>query len=175
MVQEIRPRIMKKPKLIKDSPRPSSGEMVQILRRHIPEVTAIEQDVFPNAWKEEDFITCLQQRNWTGKVYQSDNTVLGYVLYSLHKRRIHIENLAVRRDYWCQGIGRKMINRLYQSLNQQRRTVLSCDVWDQNTPAHLFLQSCGFTCRQILPNYYSNGGDGYLFHRLLAPTDWGQE
>jgi [ribosomal protein S18]-alanine N-acetyltransferase len=166
---------MAKPKLVKESHCYSNADMIWILRRHIPDVAAIEQDVFPCPWNEDDFIAFLRQRNAIGLVYQIDRTVVGYVLYSLHKRRIHIENIAVARHHWKQGIGRKMINRLYEKLSQQRRSVLSCDVSERNTDAHLFLNACGFTCRRVIHNHYSNGSDAYLFYRMLTETELGQE
>ena len=44
-----------------------------LIRRDMPEVLGIENDSFEYAWKEEDFLCCLRQRNCIGLVSESYN------------------------------------------------------------------------------------------------------
>ena len=66
-----------------------------MIRRDMPEVLDIENRSFEFAWTEEDFIRCLRQRNCIGMVAEHDERVVGFMIYELHKNRLHILNFAV--------------------------------------------------------------------------------
>ena len=66
-----------------------------MIRRDMPEVLAIEEQCFEFPWSEEDFIRCLRQRNCIGMVAEHSERVVGFMIYELHKNRLHILNFAV--------------------------------------------------------------------------------
>ena len=66
-----------------------------MIRRDMPEVLRIENDSFEFNWTEEDFLACLRQRNCIGMVAEYDGRVVGFMIYELHKTRLHILNFAV--------------------------------------------------------------------------------
>ena len=66
-----------------------------MIRRDMPSVLDIESRCFEFAWSEDDFIRCLRQRNCIGMVAEEDNQVVGFMIYELHKNRLHILNFAV--------------------------------------------------------------------------------
>ena len=66
-----------------------------MIRRDMPEVLKIEHESFEFNWTEEDFLACLRQRNCIGMVAEHDNRVVGFMIYELHKTRLHILNFAV--------------------------------------------------------------------------------
>ena len=66
-----------------------------MIRRDMPEVLDIENDGFEFPWSEEDFIRCLRQRNCIGMVAEHDERVVGFMIYELHKTRLHVLNFAV--------------------------------------------------------------------------------
>ena len=70
-----------------------------MIRRDMPEVLAIEDESFEFPWLEEDFIRCLRQRNCIGMVAEHEDRVVGFMIYELHKTRIHVLNFAVAADY----------------------------------------------------------------------------
>ncbi len=67
-----------------------------MIRRDMPEVLAIENRSFEFPWSDEDFIRCLRQRNCIGMVAEYDERVVGFMIYELHKNRLHVLNFAVR-------------------------------------------------------------------------------
>ena len=69
-----------------------------MIRRDMPEVLAIEGESFEFPWLEEDFIRCLRQRNCIGMVAEHEDRVVGFMIYELHKTRIHVLNFAVAED-----------------------------------------------------------------------------
>ena len=60
-----------------------------MIRRDMAEVLATETEGFEFPWLEEDFIRCLRQRNCIGMVAEYDDRVVGFMIYELHKNRIH--------------------------------------------------------------------------------------
>ena len=70
-----------------------------MIRRDMPEVLKIEAGSFEFPWSEEDFIRCLRQRNCIGMVAEHDERVVGFMIYELHKSRLHIINFAVHPTF----------------------------------------------------------------------------
>ena len=70
-----------------------------MIRRDMPEVLAIESENFEFPWLEEDFIRSLRQRNCIGMIAEHDDRVVGFMIYELHKTRIHVLNFAVAERF----------------------------------------------------------------------------
>ena len=66
-----------------------------LIRRDMPEVLEIERSCFEYVWTEEDFLCCLRQRNCIGMVSEHDHTIVGFMIYELHKMKLRIINFAV--------------------------------------------------------------------------------
>ncbi len=66
-----------------------------MIRRDMAEVLEIESEGFEFPWREEDFIRCLRQRNCIGMVAEHAERVVGFMIYELHKTRLHLLNFAV--------------------------------------------------------------------------------
>ena len=60
-----------------------------MIRRDMMEVLEIENQSFEFPWSEEDFIRCLRQRNCIGMVAEHDERVAGFMIYELHRNRLH--------------------------------------------------------------------------------------
>jgi len=83
-----------------------------MIRRDMREVLDIEQTSFEFPWLEEDFIRCLRQRNCIGMVAEHGDQVVGFMIYELHKSRLHILNFAVFDQARQRGVGQQMIDKL---------------------------------------------------------------
>src|SRR5262245_13193942 len=90
-----------------------------MIRRDMPEVLAIEKQCFEFPWQDEDFIRCLRQRNCIGMVAEAGERVVGFMIYELHKNRLHILNFAVHEDYRRRGVGRQMAKKLVGKLSRE--------------------------------------------------------
>ncbi len=73
-----------------------------MIRRDMAEVLQIERESFEFPWVDEDFIRCLRQRNCIGMVAEHEGRVVGFMIYELHRTRIHVLNFAVARS--CQRL-----------------------------------------------------------------------
>lgn len=143
-----------------------------LIRRDMLEVLNIEQACFDCYWTEEDFLFVLRQRNCIGMVAthvdSRSETIVGFMIYELHKANLRVLNFAVHPDWQRRGVGTAMVDRLKDKLSQQRRKRIKLETRESNLRAHLFWKSQGFECIDVLRNHYDDPDeDGYLFQFTL--------
>ena len=142
-----------------------------MIRRDMPEILEIERQSFEFPWSEEDFIRCLRQRNCIGMVAECDERIVGFMIYELHKNRLHILNFAVHRSIRRHGVGRQMAAKLTSKLSHQRRTRILLEVRETNLSAQLFFRATGFRAVSVLRDFYEDTTeDAYLMEQLYQPT-----
>jgi ribosomal-protein-alanine N-acetyltransferase len=134
-----------------------------MIRRDMSEVLDIEQDGFEFPWSEEDFVRCLRQRNCIGMVAEHDDRVAGFMIYELHKTRLHVLNFAVGKEFRRHHVGEQMIQKLVGKLSNQRRTRILLEVRETNLAAQLFFRKVGFRAVSVLRDFYDDTTeDAYL-------------
>ncbi len=134
-----------------------------MIRRDMPEVLQIETGSFEFPWFEEDFIRCLRQRNCIGMVAEHGERVVGFMIYELHKTRLHVLNFAVAPEYRRMNVGQQMIEKLVSKLSSQRRTRISLEVRETNLAAQLFFRQNGFRATAVLRDFYDDSTeDAYV-------------
>jgi ribosomal-protein-alanine N-acetyltransferase len=140
-----------------------------MIRRDMPEVLQTEQDSFEFAWTEEDFLRCLRQRNCIGMVAEQGEKVVGFMIYELHKAKLHILNFAVHPPCRRAGIGAQMVSKLISKLSSHRRTRITLEVRETNLAAQLFFRTQGFRALRVLRSYYEDSGeDAFLMQYSLG-------
>jgi ribosomal-protein-alanine N-acetyltransferase len=127
-----------------------------MIRRDLADVLQIEADTFEFSWSEEEFVRCLRQRNCIGMVAELDDKVVGYMIYELHKNRLHVLNFAVASEYRRRGVGSKMASKLVAKLTSQRRSRILLEVRETNLAAQLFFRKQGFRAVSVLRDYYED-------------------
>jgi ribosomal-protein-alanine N-acetyltransferase len=146
-----------------------------MIRRDMPEVLQTEQDSFEFAWTEEDFLRCLRQRNCIGMVAEQGEKVVGFMIYELHKNKLHILNFATHPAYRRHGVGAQMVAKLISKLSSHRRTRITLEVRETNLHAQLFFRSQGFRAVRVLRSFYEDSGeDAFLMQYRLAEA-FGEE
>lgn len=144
-----------------------------MIRRDMAEVLLTEQDSFAQPWSEEDFLHCLRQRNCIGMVAEQGEHVVGYVIYELHKTKLHILNLAVHPTRRRQGIGQSMISKLLAKLSSHRRAKITLEVRESNLAAQLFFRGQGFQATRVLRAYFEDTcEDAYLMQYVLPGEEF---
>ncbi|MCA9234992.1 MAG: ribosomal protein S18-alanine N-acetyltransferase [Planctomycetales bacterium] len=142
-----------------------------MIRRDMEEVLSIEQHSFEFPWFEEDFIRCLRQRNCIGMVAEHGERVVGFMIYELHKTRLHILNFAVAPEFRCRAVGRQMVDKLVSKLSSQRRTRITLEVRETNLPAQLFFKQLGFRATMVLRSFYEDSPeDAYMMQFRHVPA-----
>ncbi len=143
-----------------------------MIRRDMAEVLDIESQSFEFPWSEDDFIRCLRQRNCIGMVAELDERLVGFMIYELHKTRLHILNFAVSEDATRRSVGQQMVDKLISKLSSQRRTRITLEVRETNLDAQLFFRDCGFRAVSVLRDYYDDTPeDAYLMQYRYQPSE----
>ena len=127
-----------------------------LIRRDMDEVLEIERSSFEFPWTEEEFLSCLRQRNCIGTVAELDHQIVGFMIYELHQSMLRILNFAVAPSFRRRGAGRQMVQRLIDKLSQQRRREIVLEVRETNLSAQLFFSGCGFRALSVLRNHYDD-------------------
>ena len=134
-----------------------------MIRRDMSEVLAIEQQCFEFPWYEDDFVRCLRQRNCIGMVAEHNERVVGFMIYELHKNRLHILNFAVHEQMRRRRVGTQMVRKLASKLSRERRNRLMLEIRETNLSAQLFFRDAGFRAISVLRSFYDDTPeDAYL-------------
>lgn len=146
-----------------------------MIRRDMPEVLGIEHAGFEYPWCEEEFLRVLRQRNCIGMVAEQGERIVGFMIYELHRNRIHVLDFAVHPDFRRQGVGRQMIAKLVGKLSHQRRNRIALLIRETNVPAQHFYKMMGFRAVEVIREHFADTGEdayGMLYHldeSVLAP------
>jgi len=144
-----------------------------MIRRDWPAVLDIENRCFEFPWSEDELTRCLRQRNCIGYVATRQEQVVGFMIYELHKNRVHVLNFAVHPEWQHKGAGAEMIGRLKGKLSADRRNRIMLEVRETNLQAQLFFKKMGFRAISVLRSFYEETDeDAYLFqYRFSAETE----
>ncbi len=140
-----------------------------MIRRDMAEVLRIEDEAFEFPWSDEDFTRCLRQRNCIGMVAEIADSVVAFMIYELHRSRLHMLNFAVLRSHRRLGVGTYMMEKLVGKLTPERRSLIGLEVRETNLPAQLFFRSLGFRANSVLKDFYQDTTeDAYLMEYCLV-------
>ena len=99
-------------------------------------------------------------------------TVVGFMIYELHKKRLHILNFAVHPGWRHARVGTQMVAKLVSKLSSHRRNRITLEVRESNLSAQLFFRSQGFRAVRVLPGFYEDSGeDAYRMVYRLTSND----
>jgi ribosomal-protein-alanine N-acetyltransferase len=146
-----------------------------MIRRDMPEVLQTEQLSFEYAWNEEDFLRCLRQRNCIGMVAEHGEKVVGFMIYELHKNKLHILNFAVHPAWRRLGVGAQMVAKLISKLSSHRRTRITLEVRETNLAAQLFFRRQEFRAVRVLRAFYEDSGEDAFLMEYRFGDDVGEE
>ena len=146
-----------------------------MIRRDMPEVLHTEQESFAFAWTEEDFLRCLRQRNCIGMVAEHGEQVVGFMIYELHKTKLHVQNFAVQPDWRHHGVGAQMAGKLVSKLSSHRRTRITLEVRETNLAAQLFFRKQEFRAVRVLRAFYEDSGEDAFLMEYRFGHDTGEE
>jgi [ribosomal protein S18]-alanine N-acetyltransferase len=139
-----------------------------MIRRDLTDVLAAERASFEYAWTEDDFLQCLRQRNCIGMVAETNERVVGFMIYELHAARLHVLNFAVAPAHRRCGIGSLMVAKLLGKMLSHRRAKITLAVRERNLPAQLFFRTQDFRATRVLRNYYEDSGEDAFLMELHA-------
>jgi len=102
-------------------------------------------------------------------VAEQGEKVVGFMIYELHKSKLHILNFAVHPPCRRAGVGGQMVSKLISKLSSHRRTRITLEVRETNLAAQLFFRTQGFRAVRVLRSYYEDSGeDAFLMQYNLG-------
>ena len=102
------------------------------------------------------------------KVYQSNDTILGFIAGSKYTRtEARILLLAVREGYRKLGIGSLLIDGFMNQCREENFLSVRLEVRTDNHEAIKFYRKYNFSITHTLPSYYSDFSDALLMWRML--------
>ena len=138
-----------------------------MIRRDMPEVLAIEHASFEFPWCEEEFLRVLRQRNCIGMVAELGERVVGFMIYELHKNKLHVLDFATHPEFRRQGVGHQMVGKLVGKLSSHRRTRIALYVRETNLASQLFYRVQGFRAVEVAREHYQDTGEDAFVMQYL--------
>ncbi|MCK5126238.1 MAG: ribosomal protein S18-alanine N-acetyltransferase [candidate division Zixibacteria bacterium] len=139
----------------------------------LPDVMAIENDVFTDAWPISTFRHDLTAELSYLFVAQVDNEIAGYVLLLCGVTEGHLANIAVAKNYQRKSIAQKLISFILRIAQAKQLAQIILEVRPSNAAAIALYRKFGFDDWAIQKEYYSNPREDCLvmIKPLTGDTD----
>lgn len=120
----------------------------------LEQVMEIENENFSVPWTETGFFTFLIREDTLFLVAQEKEEILGYCGVVMVQDEGDITNVAVKKSWQNQGVGKKLMEELVKSTEQEGVARLFLEVRASNEPALRLYRNMGFVQTGIRKNYY---------------------
>lgn len=141
-------------KVAAQSPALSSLQLARMQVGDLPEVLAIENDVYPHPWTRGNFLDSLYSGYETWTLRQSDGALAGYFLVMLAVDEAHLLNISVRRDLHGKGVGRLQLDKVVDLAREKGMTSILLEVRPSNQRALAVYNQYGFEQIGVRKAYY---------------------
>jgi len=132
-----------------------------MLDKDISEVYKIECLLFSDPWPEKSFRTEIIQTNISFPfITEVENEIVGYIICWYYMEELHIGNIAVVPNRQGQGIGKYMLQKVFECFTDFNKAFL--EVRESNIKAINFYMTFGFEAIYRRKAYYSNGEDALV-------------
>lgn len=140
-------------------------EIVPFRRRHLRQVLAIENQVYPRPWTQGVFASELAQVRDGSRCYVVallEGRVMGYAGLMFTDDGAHVTNIAVDPDQHRRGIGRQLMVHLMRTAREANCDAMTLEVRVTNTGAQAMYRQFGFAPAGIRKRYYENTDDALV-------------
>ncbi|MFN8018250.1 MAG: ribosomal protein S18-alanine N-acetyltransferase [Acidimicrobiales bacterium] len=147
---------------------PTGGEerptlvVVPMRPRHLPEVLAIEAQVYPRPWSERLFAEELERSHRVYLVARVGARVVGYAGLLVIADDGHVATIAVDPEWQGRGIARCLLRELVRAAMDLGIEQMTLEVRVSNLVAQHLYQSFGFVPGGARKAYYADNGEDAL-------------
>ena len=134
-----------------------SDKMIEISEAdfpEIPEIAALEREIFPDAWSLKSLEETWKQKNAAIFVAKTKEGMAGYLIFYYVLEEGEIARIATAHSVRRQPS--QMFRKLLDFCREQKITRIMLEVRENNEAARQFYGKCGFTKDGIRRNYYEN-------------------
>ena len=133
----------------------------------LQEVLRIENECFEDPWSKTYYTLSLKRPRSYEHFYvaRREDTIVGYIVFSVLHEEAHILNLAVPVAYRRQGIAKYLIASALKMMQALDGREIFLEVAVSNLPAQYLYRQFGFRICGIRKNYYGRYKDAYVFRK----------
>ena len=144
-------------------------ELVVLNIQDLDEMLAIEELSFGSPWPRVSFLGefSVPHSFSYGVRSETDNKLLGYIVFWLLEDEIHILNLAVHPAVRRGGIATVLLKYLVDVAQKAACRLIFLEVRPSNVAALSLYESFGFTKVGMRPNYYTDTKEDALLYTLF--------
>lgn len=146
-------------KVAATSPTLSSLSFTPMQVQDLPDVIAIENDVYPHPWTRGNFLDSLYSGYQAWTLREPSGALAGYFLLMLAVDEGHLLNISVRRDLQGQGAGRMQLDKVLAVARENGMTSVLLEVRPSNLRALAVYQRYGFVQIGRRKGYYPAEGN----------------
>ena len=138
--------------------------IVRMTEHDLLEVVEIEETSGLSRWGWSAYYAELQGKNshlmLVARVDSQQKSrrskLAGYIVARLGADELHINNVAVRKDFRRRGIGRRLLNRILEEGKRSGAVTAYLELRAGNHAALALYQNCGFRVTSRRKKYYSD-------------------
>ena len=164
-------------RLLDDLIRPKMPTAIRwMIRRDLADVLRIEQASYDRPWTEQEFLSCLRERNQVGMIVENQaGEIVAFFVYRLDGVSIRVLNMAVDPKHRRNGVGSQIVRKIIAKLGPHRRKRIVLYVRESNLGLQLFLRGQGFEAKKVVRQHYEDTGeDAYKFVFELIGSEKGK-
>jgi ribosomal-protein-alanine N-acetyltransferase len=127
--------------------------------RDLPSVMAIENQSFPNPWRENTFRGEIQHRPISYPivvVHSTLNKVIGYIIFWQIGEDVQVNNISVHPDFRRLGIGETVLKQVIELVRWRGARMITLEVRPSNMAALNLYRKLGFKMIGVRKGYYTN-------------------
>ena len=129
----------------------------------LKEAYEIEKQTNPSPWSKENFFSSYEVGH-KSLVCRIDNIIVGFIIFSVINKEIHLLNIAVRTEHQKKGIGSLLMETMLKQASVMGVSKVYLEVRSKNEKAILFYKKYNFIQDAVRVNYYTgeNSDDAVL-------------
>jgi len=129
----------------------------------LKEAYEIEKQTNPSPWSKENFFSSYEVGH-KSLVCRIDNIIVGFIIFSVIKKEIHLLNIAVHTEHQKKGIGSLLMETMLKQASVMGVSKVYLEVRSKNEKAILFYEKYNFIKDAVRVNYYTgkNSDDAVL-------------
>jgi ribosomal-protein-alanine N-acetyltransferase len=125
--------------------------------KDLDRVLEIESRSYPTPWSRRAFVSEVTDNSYAYYyVARKGDLIVGYVGMWVILEEAHITNIAVDPDYRRLGLGRLMLETMFDRAREHGATRMTLEVRVSNITAQSLYKKLGFTERGIRKGYYTD-------------------
>ncbi len=156
---------------------PETFHTRQFVMEDIKEVITINRACLPENYPRSFFTHVYSTAPEAFRVTVAETKVVGYVMARMEdsmnflkrsrKKKGHIISVAVLPQYRRKGLAKRMLMETLEALKKANAEECYLEVRESNNSAICLYDHLGFTKVRVIPRYYKDGEDAFLFSKNL--------